>query len=68
MIITNSRQTPFQSAQFVEKQFSIRINPKLFEALGSLYTDPILAICREYMTNADEAHQLAGHKQPIRVT
>ena len=68
MIITNSRQTPFQSEQFVEKQFSIRINPKLFEALGSLYTDPILAICREYMTNADEAHQLAGHKQPIRVT
>lgn len=68
MIITNSRQTPFQSAQFVEKQFSIRINPKLFEALGSLYTDPVLAICREYMTNADEAHQLAGHKQPIRVT
>lgn len=68
MIITNSRQTPYQSAQFVEKQFSIRINPKLFEALGSLYTDPILAICREYMTNADEAHQLAGHNQPIRIT
>ena len=68
MIITNSRQKPTQSAEFEEKQFSIRLNPKLFEALGSLYTDPILALCREYMTNADEAHQLAGHNRPIEVT
>lgn len=68
MIITNSRQRPVASAEFEEKQFSIRLNPKLFEALGSLYTDPILALCREYMTNADEAHQLAGHNQPIEVT
>ncbi|NDA26834.1 MAG: ATP-binding protein, partial [Verrucomicrobia bacterium] len=68
MIITNSRQKPSQSAEFEEKQFSIRLNPKLFEALGSLYTDPILALCREYMTNADEAHQLAGHNRPIEVT
>jgi hypothetical protein len=68
MIITNSRQKPTASAEFEEKQFSIRLNPKLFEALGSLYTDPILALCREYMTNADEAHQLAGHNRPIEVT
>jgi hypothetical protein len=68
LIITNSRQKPVASAEFEEKQFSIRLNPKLFEALGSLYTDPILALCREYMTNADEAHQLAGHNQPIEVT
>lgn len=40
----------------------------LMSILTDLYSDPQLAILREYSTNAWDSHVEAGHRQPIRVT
>lgn len=39
----------------------------LMAVLTDLYSDPILAVIREYSTNALDAHLEAGNKAPIRV-
>lgn len=36
--------------------------------LTDLYSDQILAVIREYSTNARDAHKEAGHNRPIEVT
>lgn len=40
----------------------------LMQLLTDLYSDPILAVMREYSTNARDSHIDAGHEGPIIVT
>lgn len=40
----------------------------LMQILTDLYSDPILAVVREYATNALDSHIEAGNKDPIEIT
>ena len=40
----------------------------LMDVLTKLYSDPELAVLREYSTNAWDSHIAAGVKRPIEVT
>jgi hypothetical protein len=40
----------------------------LMQILTDLYSDPILAVIREYSTNALDSHIEAGNKDPIEIT
>lgn len=40
----------------------------IMSVLTDLYSDPILAVIREYSTNAKDAHIAAGNKAPIEIT
>lgn len=40
----------------------------LMSLLTDLYSDPLLAVIREYSTNAWDSHVAAGNRQPIEVT
>lgn len=40
----------------------------LMSVLTDLYSDPALAVIREYSTNAFDSHRAAGHADPIEVT
>lgn len=42
--------------------------PHLANLLINLYSDPIMAVIREYSTNALDAHIAAGNTRPIEVT
>lgn len=55
---------------FDEKAFSIENPAMVFDILRSkIYSDPILAVCREYMCNALDAHREAGTPdKPIEIT
>lgn len=40
----------------------------LMSVLTDLYSNPTLAVIREYSTNAYDAHRAAGHTDPIEIT
>ena len=54
---------------FEEKYFSIENPAMVFDILRKkIYSDPILAVCREYMCNALDAHREVGTpEKPIQV-
>lgn len=68
----NERRVVVRSHDFTERQFSIDAQdmPTILRFLRSkVYSDKILAVVREYSTNAFDAHVDAGKKDlPIRVT
>ena len=48
--------------------FGISNDPAFFQILSSsLYKNPVLAVVRETMCNANDAHIMAGVKKPIRI-
>jgi hypothetical protein len=49
--------------------FGISNDPAFFQILSSsLYKNPVLAVVRETMCNANDAHIMAGVKKPIQIT
>jgi hypothetical protein len=40
----------------------------LMELLSDMYGDPVMAIVREYITNAIDSHKKAGQTRPVEVT
>ena len=49
--------------------FSIQDNGKLYQLLStSVYSNKILAVCREYIANALDIHMTSGQTKPIEVT
>jgi hypothetical protein len=72
MITTSSQTTLKQSDDFDSVSFGIKESglSHIFNVLrNQLYSDKILAVIREYSTNAVDAHIEAGRKdQPIKVT
>ena len=72
MITTSSQTTLKQSDDFDSVSFGIKESglSHIFNVLrNQLYSDKILAVIREYSTNAVDAHIEAGQKdQPIKVT
>lgn len=70
MKISNYTPTIESSGQLEEQLFSIGDPGMIFEILRSkMYSNPILAICREYSCNALDAHREVGkHDLPIEIT
>ena len=72
MITTSSNQTLKQSQEFTSYSFGIKQSgiSHIFNVLrNQLYSDKVLAVIREYSTNAVDAHIEVGKKDtPIKVT
>jgi len=72
MITTSSSQTLKQSQEFTSYSFGIKQSgiSHIFNVLrNQLYSDKVLAVIREYSTNAVDAHIEVGKKDtPIKVT
>jgi hypothetical protein len=69
MVIDTAKKSVTTSVRGEQKRFTIAESPEAFEILSSaLYEDPMLAIVREIVCNALDAHTLAGVKRPPRVT
>src|SRR5665213_3254503 len=66
----NEAKPFFESSQDLEEHFfSIQDQGMLFDILRSkMYSNPILAICREISSNARDAHREAGKPElPIEI-
>lgn len=52
------------------RELSVKINslPHLMKLLTDLYSDPIMAVIREYPSNAWDSHQAAHNNAPIEIT
>jgi len=71
MAIPNSTITMHHVGNVVENiNMSMRAEdfPHIAELLNSLYAEPIVAIVREYSTNAWDSHVSAGVTRPIEIT
>jgi len=72
MITASSNQTLKQSQEFTSYSFGIKQSgiAHIFNVLrNQLYSDKVLAVIREYSTNAVDAHIEVGKKDtPIRIT
>lgn len=69
-MIVNTNNTPSVSKDFQEMNFSLENPSMIFEILRSkIYSNPILAVVREYCCNALDAHREAGKPDfPIEVS
>lgn len=54
--------------QKVQMKFDENSLAHLMGLLTDLYSDPVLAVIREYSTNALDSHRAAGQTRPIEVT
>lgn len=68
-------QTPvalFESTFDDGEVWSAEVDPEdlvfLMDILSKVYSDPELAVCREYITNAWDSHLEAGQTRPIEVS
>jgi hypothetical protein len=69
-MITKDQSTPVETIGNVTEQseFKIKVSPKAFQILSSVYSDKQLAIVRELGCNAMDSHIASGQpKRPIHV-
>ena len=56
------------SGDLAQANFGLEFNPKIARMLSEqVYSDPILAVVREYICNAWDAHTMVGNTNPIQV-
>lgn len=70
MIITNTGETVTGTVTALQTEgFKIANTAHMMEILSKrLYNNPELAVCRELVCNAIDAHAAVGNKQPVEVT
>lgn len=61
-------ETNFDGGPVVEMGFDEGAIEHLMGVLSEQYADPIMAIVREYITNALDSHREAGQTRPVKVT
>lgn len=69
MIVESKVNHVERSQQFEENSFSIKASSEIFKILrDSLYSDPILAILREYSANCSDSHIISNQRdRPIEI-
>lgn len=70
MDVTNSaKEAVVLGQQLTGKDFAINSDAAFFDILSnSLYSNPVLAVIRETITNADDANLEANSAEPVKIT
>lgn len=68
MILQGDKREIYSSGVIESTQFSMKMDAQAFRLMSdNLYTDKIMAVCREYITNAIDATIESGNSIPVEI-
>lgn len=68
-VTNNAKEAVVLGQQLTGKDFAINSDAAFFDILSnSLYSNPVLAVIRETITNADDANLEANSTDPVKIT